>query len=66
MYCKYKCNAKEQNISVFVESGCECQHCHADTEVYIEDVKSIIGDDACRLCQINNFISELKDYNIIE
>lgn len=66
LYCKYRCNLKDQEIFAVLEGGDICSECNADIETYIEDDIKIGEDNACKICQWDSIINELKEFNLIK
>lgn len=64
-YCKYKCNAKTTEVEVVVDGSTFCDTCQEHIEDQWDD-KIILEDEACKLCQINNFIRELEDFKMLK
>lgn len=65
LYCKYRCNLKDQKIFTCIEDGDVCSECHADIDIYYEGMVAV-GDNACKICQWENVINELKEFNLIK
>lgn len=65
MFCKFKCTSNKTLISTQIEDTFTCPKCDEefsgsfDVEVFIDEY------EACQLCQIDNFLRELQDNNII-
>lgn len=67
LYCKYRCNLKDQKIYTYLDNGyMQCPDCGRDIDVYTEGEVTIEEDNACKICQWDSIINELKEFNLIK
>jgi len=64
-FCNYKCNAKDQKIDVNMKDSIWCTGCQEWIEGYF-DTETFIGEDACKVCRIDDFIRELQDFGVLK
>jgi hypothetical protein len=66
MFCRYRCNANTETLetNAYIED-IECPKCHKYSSGWYDIEIDLIEDKACSFCQIDNFIRELQDNNII-
>ena len=63
LFCRYKCNAKEKEVSVIVEYTDYCRNCRTSNDGEVAESVILDEEDVCRLCQVDNFIRELMSYD---
>jgi len=63
-FCNYKCNAKNQKIDISGNDSIWCSNCYNWIEGLF-DTETIIGEDACKVCCIDDFIRELQDFGVL-
>jgi hypothetical protein len=66
MFCRYKCTADKETMetNTYLED-IECPKCHKEFSGSYDVEIDFREDAACLICQIDNFIRELQDNNII-
>lgn len=62
-WCRYHCTAKNTKVTVSAEDYIWCQTCREKQYIEIED-ESEIGEEACKLCQVDAFIRELIEQKV--
>jgi hypothetical protein len=63
-YCNYKCPVKDINLNDNTCSGCDLQYICDKLDINCSG--NMESKTACEVCQIDNYIRELRDFSIIK
>jgi hypothetical protein len=63
-YCAYKCPVKDIQLEDINCSSCDL--CGICDKLDIKCAKKVEGKSACEVCQWDNIIKELRDFNMLK